>query len=770
MLDERFIRARVVVVTAAAALLFAACSDAEQASRGGDDKAGGSAGPVVLTMADTYSGFHYEPAVQYFVDRVEEISGGSLQIDVTHEYGAFAADAEQQVVAAVASGEFDIAWVGTRVFDTLGVTSFQALTAPMLIDSYPLQHAVVASDIPNEMLAGLDEVGVTGITVLADGLRKPIAVERPLLGPADFDGITFQAFRSNTQAEAIRALGAEPIEVWSGGLDAGLRTGEVDGFEKSLHIYNVNATSFLAPYVTANVNLWPQTAAIIANPKATDDLSEQQRDWLMQAGADAAEHSTDLVDDDAELVVQLCEAGSRFANASDADIDALHQAFVPVYAALDQDPQTKQFIEQIGALKQTTDPGPALNVPPDCIGLPDSGDTDSAGTTPTAVSDETANASLNGTYRWTVTEEDARANGDPRLVTADQLPWYPMIGTMTLDEGDWVMVWRGDHGAQITDGPGTYTIDGDQIVLGFPQDPVGSLVFTFSIDDDGNIDVEPVLPMAEDAQFVFSYYVWEKIDGGAGTDHDEPTLPDGAYRRQVSEDELIDAGIDARVAREEAGLYTLTLDNGTFLLNTKNDFDLPNCEGTYSRSGTQVTFVNTTCGGGEFFTATWMFDGNELRFENVGAAPLIVTVVGGQPWRQISGGEVNEAADPAALNGTYRWTLTEADALEHGPASLKTPEELAAFPYVQTVVLEDGIWSMVVGGYPPECDTDDCTYVVDGDRIVFDWPKARTQLESTFTSSGDLQPAPAACSPDERRRPVRLVDETMGEGRLTDTR
>jgi hypothetical protein len=35
----------------------------------------------------------------------------------------------------IGAGKVDLGWVGTRVFDTLGVASFQAVTAPMLIDN-----------------------------------------------------------------------------------------------------------------------------------------------------------------------------------------------------------------------------------------------------------------------------------------------------------------------------------------------------------------------------------------------------------------------------------------------------------------------------------------------------------------------------------------------------------------------------------------------------------------------------------------------------------
>ena len=165
---------------------------ARRSTGGGADKAGGAADPVVLRLANTSrdpsTGLERHPAVQYFVDRVKELSDGAVRIDVVSGWGDQSADAEQQVIRDVAAGEIELGWVGTSVFDTVGVTGFEALTAPMLIDSYPLQQAVLDSDIPAQMLAGLDELGLHGIAVLSDGLRKPIAVSHPLLSPADYRG------------------------------------------------------------------------------------------------------------------------------------------------------------------------------------------------------------------------------------------------------------------------------------------------------------------------------------------------------------------------------------------------------------------------------------------------------------------------------------------------------------------------------------------------------------------------------------------------------
>ena len=363
------------------------------------DKAGGSEEPLVLRMANGYSNLDYEPAVKYFVQRVGELSGGAVRIDVVDEWGlepdVWPPEFEQTVVRDVAGGKVDLAWVGTRIFDTLGVQSFQALTAPMLIDSYPLEQAVIDSEIPARMMEGLKKIGVAGLAILADGLRKPMAVDGPLLGPDDWRGITFAAFRSEGQAEAIRALGARPTDAWGGPLNEGLDSGQIQGFEKSVHTYQLNDLQQTAPFVTANVNLWPQTVALIADPDRLSKLTQQQRTWLQDAAQDAAAASTDLADLEGRLLAGLCEHGAVFVNASDADIAGLRDAFAPVYAELEQDMQTEAFIAEIAQLKEHTTAGDGLVIPDACTDESQSTQTKTTTVTP-----------LDGVWEVTITRDE----------------------------------------------------------------------------------------------------------------------------------------------------------------------------------------------------------------------------------------------------------------------------------------------------------------------------------------------------------------------------
>jgi TRAP-type C4-dicarboxylate transport system substrate-binding protein len=495
----RWMNGRIRLVTVALAMIGAVVAGGCSGGGAAGDKAGGSGEPVVLRLANTSGDLHAAPVIGDFVSQVKERSGGNLRIQVVNRWGEYAADAEQQVVRAVAAGKADLGWAGARVFDTMGVTSFQALQAPMLIDSYPLERAVVASGLPGQMLQGLNTVGVRGLGVLADGLHKPIAIKHPMLDAPEWRGITFGTFRSRIQAEAIRALGATPLEAFGSARDQALKDGKLQAFELHLFGYETNVLAPRAPYVTANVNLWPQMDVLLANPARLGALTDQQRGWLRQAASDAAGRSVALADRDARLVTFLCASGARFANASQADLATLRKAFAPVYASLQQDPQTKAFIQRIQALKQATPAGAPLAIPSGCTGKAPA---------PSAMSTGPALAGLNGTYRWTMTKQDAVASKTEDK-SPEHLAEFPWTFTMTLKDGTWSLSHR-ENGQPITDGPATYALKGNRISFTWPQEGT-VLTFTFSLDGKGNLHLRPVEPMNAGDQFVWATHVWAKI-------------------------------------------------------------------------------------------------------------------------------------------------------------------------------------------------------------------------------------------------------------------
>ena len=234
------------------------------------------------------------------------------------------------------------------------------------------------------------------------------------------------------------------------------------------------------------MNLWPQMDLLLADPSRLKDLTDQQQDWLRQAAKDAAGDADTLADRDDQLIGKVCDAGGRLANASDADLGALKEALAPVYASLDQDPETKAFITEIRALKRSTQTRPGLVIPDGCTGkAPDQDAATAAGEAP---------AYLNGTYRYVITQADADAVGD-----TDE--GYPAVVTIKLDDG----TMKGGCFEK-----GTYSVDGRKIIFHSSAYNTDATV-TMSRDDKGNLDLTPVPPMDEGDAFTCFSKTWKKI-------------------------------------------------------------------------------------------------------------------------------------------------------------------------------------------------------------------------------------------------------------------
>jgi TRAP-type C4-dicarboxylate transport system substrate-binding protein len=355
-----FLPVRAVAVLALA--VTAGCGSASNVA----DKAGGHAGPITLRMASTPSGPADNPVVDYFVKRVAAVSQGRVTISLINQWGGYAPDAEQQVVHAVASGKVDLGWAGSGGFDVLGVTAFEPLSAPMLIDSYPLLQAVLTSALPGRMLSALDRLGITGLGVAADSLRLPVSVKTPLISPAAWRANHFGSYRSNVQDATVRALGGDPVHAFGPFRKQGLDSGAITAFEFDVRRYQELGLVAKAPYVVSNEVLWPLVDVFFANPAQMSRLSEKQRGWLRQAMTDTTGHAIDIARQTAPAVRVVCAMGARFATATKAQLASLRAAVDGVYTTIEQNPQSKAAIDQIDQLKASAGAGPVLGVPTSC--------------------------------------------------------------------------------------------------------------------------------------------------------------------------------------------------------------------------------------------------------------------------------------------------------------------------------------------------------------------------------------------------------------------
>jgi TRAP-type C4-dicarboxylate transport system substrate-binding protein len=304
----------------------------------------------------------------FFAREAARLSGGTLQISLRSELYGERPDKERRVARDLRAGRLPLAWDATRAWDTEGVTSFQGLQAPFLIDSVALMERVIGSPLAAQVASGLGAKGVTGLGLAAINLRRPLGARKAFTSVADFRGAKVNVVTSRISEDILRALGAAPVDVGGGDvLGNALRSGKVDAAETAIDVVFRNGYAEAAKYISSNVVLFPKFASIDANAAMLTALPAAERDALAKAAAATGPRSTErLRAHEAADAAALCKQGIRFASATQAELDALLAAEQPVYDALATDPVGASVIDGARALKRQGGLESGLPVPDRC--------------------------------------------------------------------------------------------------------------------------------------------------------------------------------------------------------------------------------------------------------------------------------------------------------------------------------------------------------------------------------------------------------------------
>ncbi|RPF39175.1 TRAP transporter substrate-binding protein [Streptomyces sp. TLI_185] len=369
----------------------------------GSDRAGGHAGaePTVLTLANP-GGSVEPPQLVAWAKRVEQMSKGTIRIRFRDEWREGQARPEVPTLDDIRKGKADMAWVGARAFDRVGITDFQALLAPMLVDSYELEAKVFEAGIPAQMLGGVRKAGLVGIGVLPGPVARLVGTRKPMVNPDALKDEKIASQDSALMDESLRAWGATPVQA-----PPGVDLSPFGGIQMQLGAVVGRHHESDAKYVTGNIGLWPRALVVVMGKAAHNRLSARQREIL----ADALKQTiTQAVDasraEDRESAPTLCRMGMKLPSASASDVKAMRSAVQPVYARLRNDKRTANWLAQIQFLKETTGVGP------DTVSCP---------------AKSTAAGPLQGQWTRTMTESDWR-----HWPGYDTWPERPPNGTWTL--------------------------------------------------------------------------------------------------------------------------------------------------------------------------------------------------------------------------------------------------------------------------------------------------------------------------------------------------
>ncbi|HET8821159.1 MAG TPA: TRAP transporter substrate-binding protein DctP [Thermoleophilaceae bacterium] len=488
-------RARPLLLAALAVLAVAGCDSADS------DKAGSENKPkaTVLTLAN---GNDDPRNLEPFAKEVERLSEGTLRIEFKNSWRAGDPDYETGVIRDVRAGKAELGWAGSRAFDDVDVASFDALHAPLLIDSLQLQRKVLESPLVREMLDGLEPLDLVGVGVLPGPMRKPLGVDR-LLRPEDYEGRTVAFQRSRVARQTLEALGANAAEIPSAGaIDT------YDGVEQQVSSIAGNAYDQVASYLAANVNLWPRPVVLFMNEQAFETLDDRQRSALRGAARAALPASIALERaDEEEGATVLCRRGVRFVRADEADFAALRRAVQPVYERLERDSQTSAAITRIREMRSDAASRPDA---PACSGpAPD-------------VKASGKASPIDGVYRSDITLE--QLSRTPGYDSGENHPGNVGHFRMELRKGRFRITGSSDG----VDQEGTFALKGD--ILTFQWNGEGRFSYRWSL-----YRGALTLRLAEDGPTFFVVHPWRRVADSPSVG--ERTPIDGIYRLTTTREE-----------------------------------------------------------------------------------------------------------------------------------------------------------------------------------------------------------------------------------------
>jgi TRAP-type C4-dicarboxylate transport system substrate-binding protein len=318
----------------------------------GGTKAGGRplTHPIVLSIANHET--EGRDLAEY-VAAVDRLSGGTIHLEHREGWRSAQVDYDQATLADVRAGSIDLAKIAVRSLDTVGVTDFQALTAPFLVDSIALEQTVLASPLADEMLAGLSHAGVVGVAVLPGEPRRPFGQRRRFVAPSDFRGAVFGIGSSSLSAATLAVLGSKPRTYIPRDLPYAFDGAELDLATIEGTGYDTSVTS-----LTGNVVLWPRAFVVVANRKVFARLTAEQREILRMAGREAlAPAIRRLRIQESDEAGILCRRRRlTLVQATQPELAALRAGVRPVYATLERSAVTRARIRQIKSMKRRLPP------------------------------------------------------------------------------------------------------------------------------------------------------------------------------------------------------------------------------------------------------------------------------------------------------------------------------------------------------------------------------------------------------------------------------
>ncbi len=224
-----------------------------------------------------------------FKELAEKYTDGKVKVEVYPNSSLYK---DKEEIEALQLGSVQMLAPSTAKFAPLGVKEFEALDLPWLFKDDETYAAAMKGPVGKWLFQKLEAKGITGLAYWDNGFHM-VSANRPLLTPADFQGLKFRISGSKIADQYFRELGSIPQIMAFSEVYQALQTGVVDGCENTASNYLTQKFYEVQKDITVSYHAHLQYAVIV-NSKFWSGLPPDIRAELEKAMAEATDYTNSI--------------------------------------------------------------------------------------------------------------------------------------------------------------------------------------------------------------------------------------------------------------------------------------------------------------------------------------------------------------------------------------------------------------------------------------------------------------------------------------------
>jgi len=228
------------------------------------------------------------------------------------------------------SGAVDMTIHSTIIYTGFD-NKFSVLSLPFLFPDRPIGHKTVDGPLGDEMLTGLEKIGIKGLAYWESGFRELTNNKRPVVTPADVAGLKIRIPEIKLFISAFRVLKADPTVMTFGEVFTALQQGTIDGQENPATIIHSSKLYEVQKYLTMWDYVW-DPLILGVNKKFYDGLPADVQKAMQEAAKEAAVYQRQVVvEEEKALFADMEKKGMKITLLTKDQKGEFAKMMTPVY-------------------------------------------------------------------------------------------------------------------------------------------------------------------------------------------------------------------------------------------------------------------------------------------------------------------------------------------------------------------------------------------------------------------------------------------------------